>query len=413
MSKRIVVTGIGVVSPIGIGNAEFVRALKAGKSGASNIESFDTHAYATKFAAVVKNFNPEQFIDKKKAKKMARFTQLGVASAKMAIEDSGIDLSREDLSRIGVVTGTGLGGLDVIEEQEQVLLAHGPRRISPFLVPTIITNILPGEIAINYGFKGPNYSLASACASSNNAIGDALRLLRYGDADVMISGGSEGTIVPLALAAFCSMRALSRRNDEPHKASRPFDKNRDGFVMGEGAGIIVLETLEHALNRGAKIYAELAGYGASDDAYHITAPEPEGSAAVLAMEKAMNDASISKEEVDYINAHGTSTVLNDKTETFAIKKVFGKRSYKIPVSSTKSMIGHLLGGASVVELAATILAMQEGFIPPTINYETPDPECDLDYVPNTARIQSINCALSNSLGFGGHNATVVIKRYVK
>ncbi|MDR1784221.1 MAG: beta-ketoacyl-ACP synthase II [Endomicrobium sp.] len=413
MSKRIVVTGVGVVTPIGIGNAEFIRALKIGKSGVSAIESFDTSAYTTRFAATVKNFIPEQFIDKKKVKKMARFTQFGFASAKMAIEDSGLDLFNEDLSRIGVVSGTGIGGLDIIEEEEQTLLRQGPRKVSPFLIPMIITNMLPGEIAIHYGFRGTNYAVTSACASSNSAIGDALQLLRGGNVDVMISGGAEGSIVPLGLAGFCSIRALSKRNDDPQRASRPFDKDRDGFVIGEGAGMVVLETLEHALGRGAKIYAELAGYGASNDAYHITAPEPEGRGAVLAMEKAIIDAGISKEEVDYINAHGTSTVLNDKTETFAIKKVFGKRAYKIPVSSTKSMVGHLLGGASVVEFAATILAMQEGFIHPTINYETPDPECDLDYVPNTMRMQCINCAISNSLGFGGHNATVVIKKYVK
>jgi 3-oxoacyl-[acyl-carrier-protein] synthase II len=411
MNKRIVITGIGVVTPIGIGNAEFTRALREGRSGVSAIESFDTTAYTTKFAASVKSFDPEKFIDKKKIKRMARFTQLGFAASKMAVKDSGLNLSREDLSRIGVITGTGIGGLDIIEREEQVLLSRGPRRVSPFLIPMIITNMLPGEIAINYGFTGPNYAITSACASSNNAMGDALRLLRSGDADVIISGGAEGTIVPLGLAGFCSIKALSQRNDEPQKASRPFDKTRDGFVMGEGAGIVVFETFEHALNRGARIYAEFAGYGASDDAYHITAPEPEGKAAVLAMEKAIIDAGISKEEVDYINAHGTSTVLNDRTETFAIKKVFGKRAYKIPISSTKSMTGHLLGGAAVVELAATVFAMQEGFIHPTINYETPDPECDLDYVPNTARIQQVNCALSNSLGFGGHNATIVVKKY--
>jgi 3-oxoacyl-[acyl-carrier-protein] synthase II len=413
MNKRIVITGIGVVTPIGIGNAEFAKALKCGKSGASTIEMFNTDAYTTKFAAIVKDFNPEQFIEKKKIKKMARFTQLGSAAAKMAVEDSSLDLSKEDLSRIGVITGTGIGGLDVIGEEEQILLSKGPRRVSPFLIPMIITNMLPGEIAIRYGFTGPNYAVTSACASSNNAMGDALRLLRSGDADIIVSGGAEGAIVPLGLAGFCSIRALSQRNDNPQKASRPFDNNRDGFVMGEGAGIVVLEILEHALNRGAKIYAELAGYGASDDAYHITAPEPDGKAVVIAMEKAMIDAGISKDEVDYINAHGTSTLLNDKTETFAIKKVFGDRAYKIPISSTKSMIGHLLGAAAGVELIATILAMQDGFIHPTINYEIPDPDCDLDYVPNIARTQQISCALSNSLGFGGHNASVVIKKYAK
>jgi 3-oxoacyl-[acyl-carrier-protein] synthase II len=412
MKKRIVITGVGVVTPIGIGNAEFTNALKEGKSGVFNIESFDTSAYTTRFAAIVKDFKPEKFIEKKKINKMAKFTQFGFAAAKMAIEDSGLDLSKEDLSRIGVITGTGIGGLDVIEEEEQTLLAKGPRRVSPFLIPMIITNMLPGEIAIKYGFTGPNYAVTSACASANNAIGDALRLLRSGDADVIVTGGSEGAIVPLGLAGFCSIKALSGRNDDPQKASRPFDKNRDGFVMGEGAGIVVLETLEHALARGAEIYAELVGYGASDDAYHITAPEPEGKAAVFAIEKAISDAGISKDEVDYINAHGTSTVLNDKTETLAIKKVFGEKAYKIPISSTKSMTGHLLGGAASVELAATVLAMQEGFIPPTINYETPDPDCDLDYVPNKMRQQQITCALSNSLGFGGHNATIVIKKYV-
>jgi 3-oxoacyl-[acyl-carrier-protein] synthase II len=412
MKKRIVITGVGIVTPIGIGNAEFTNALKEGKSGASNIESFDTSAYTTRFAAIVKDFEPEKFIEKKKINKMARFTQFGFAAAKMAIEDSGLDLSKEDLSRVGVITGTGIGGLDIIEKEEQSLLAKGPRRVSPFLIPMIITNILPGEIAIEYGFTGPNYAVTSACASGNHAIGDALSLLRSGGADVIITGGSEGAIVPLGVAGFCCIKALSQRNDDPQKASRPFDKNRDGFVMGEGAGIVVLETLEHALARGAKIYAELVGYGASEDAYHITAPEPEGKAAISAMKKAISDAGISKDEVDYINAHGTSTALNDKTETLAIKKVFGEKAYKIPVSSTKSMTGHLLGGAAGVELAATILSMQEGFIPPTINYETPDPDCDLDYVPNKMRQQQITCALSNSLGFGGHNATIVVKKYV-
>ncbi|MDR1122576.1 MAG: beta-ketoacyl-ACP synthase II [Endomicrobium sp.] len=413
MKKRVVITGVGVVTPIGIGNVEFIKALKEGKSGVCNIDSFDTRAYTTRFAAIIKNFDPEQFIEKKKIKKMAKFAQFGFVAAKIAIEDSGLNLSEEDLSRIGVITGTGIGGLDIIEEQEQSLLTKGPRRVSPFLIPMIITNILPGEIAISYGFTGPNYTVTSACASSNNAIGDALRLLRNGDADVIVSGGSEGAIVPLGLAGFCSIKALSQRNEDPQKASRPFDKNRDGFVMGEGAGIVVLETLEHALNRDARIYAELAGYGASDDAYHITAPEPEGKAVILAIEKAIVDAGVSKDEIDYINAHGTSTALNDKTETFAIKKVFGDKAYKIPISSTKSMTGHLLGGAAGVELAATVFSMYEDFIHPTINYETPDPDCDLDYVPNKMRKQQITCALLNSLGFGGHNAIIIIKKYVK
>ena len=413
MKKRIVITGIGVVTPIGTGNAAFTEALKAGKSGISHIEHFDVSAYPAKISGYIKDFDPEKFIDKKKAKRMARFTQVGMSAAKLAIEDSKLDLSKESMSRIGVITGTGMGGLDVIEEEEKTLLEKGPRRVSPFLIPMIITNMLPGEIAIQYGFTGPNYAVTSACSSANHALGDALSMIRNGYADIMISGGAEAVITPLGLAGFCNMKAVSQANDEPEKASKPFDANRDGFVMGEGAGIVVLETLEHALARGAKVYAELAGYGASDDAYHMTAPDPEGKAAILAMEKAIEDAGISKDDVDYINAHGTSTNLNDKIETLAIKKVFGDRAYKIPVSSTKSMTGHLLGAAAGVELAATVLSMQAGFVHPTINYRTPDPECDLDYVPNNAREQQITCAISNSLGFGGHNSTVVIKRYDK
>ncbi len=344
---------------------------------------------------------------------MARFTQLGMAAATLAITDSGLDLSKEDISRVGVITGSGIGGIEVIEEEQKNLVLKGPRRVSPFLIPMIITNILPGEIAIEYGFTGPNYSLSSACASATNAIGDALRLLRYGDAEIVISGGSEAAITPLGLAGFCNIKALSERNDAPEKASRPFDKDRDGFVMGEGAGMFVLETLEHAKKRGARIYAELAGYGASDDAYHVTAPSPEGEAPAQAMRMALEDGGIKLEEMDYINAHGTSTPFNDKAETTAIKKVFGERAYKIPISSTKSMTGHLLGAAGGIELAACVICINKGFIHPTINYETPDPELDLDYVPNKARDAKINCALSNSLGFGGHNAAIAVKRYVE
>ena len=410
--KRVVITGMGVLSPIGIGKQEFVDALREGKSGANPITAFDASNFATKFCANVKNFVPENFIDKKKARRMARFTQMGVAAAKMAIEDAKLDLSKEDLSRIGVITGTGIGGLEITEEEHSVVVEKGPRRVSPFLIPMIITNMLPGEIAIEYGFTGPNYAVSSACASANHAIGNALRLLRYGDADVIITGGSEATITDLAVSGFNNIKALSTRNDDITKASRPFDLNRDGFLIGEGAGILVLETLEHALARGAKIYAELAGYGASDDAYHMTAPDPEAKSVIKALELAIKDAEISKDEVDYINAHGTSTELNDRTETLAIKTVFGERAYKIPVSSTKSMTGHLLGAAAGVEAIATVLCMENGFIHPTMNYETPDPNCDLDYVPNVARNQQINCAMSNSLGFGGHNATIVIKKYV-
>lgn len=410
--RRIVITGIGVVSPIGIGCQDFVAGLKEGKSGAALIESFDTTNYNSKFAGLVKGFQAENYMEKKKVRKTARFIQLGIAAAKMAIEDSGLDLEKEDKSRIGCVTGTGIGGMDVLEEEHTNLITKGPRRVSPFLIPMMITNMLPGEIAIEYGFTGPNYTVTSACASSNHAMGDALRLLRYGDADIMITGGAEAAVTPISVSGFCNLKALSTRNDDIKTASRPFDKNRDGFMIGEGAGILVFETLEHALARGAKIYAEVAGYGASDDAHHMTAPDPEAKGAVLAIERAINDAGISKDEIDYINAHGTSTHLNDLGETIAIKKVFGDRAYKIPVNSTKSMTGHLLGAAGAVEAVATVLCMKEGFIHPTINYETPDPECDLDYVPNKARQQQITCGLSNSLGFGGHNAAIILKKYV-
>jgi 3-oxoacyl-[acyl-carrier-protein] synthase II len=413
MYKRVVITGIGVITPIGIGIPDFVNSLKNGKSGVSLIDCFDTRMYSTKIAASVKNFNPELFIEKKKIRKMSRFVQFGFSAAKMAIDDSKLDVSKECLSKIGVITGTGIGGLDVMEKEEKNLLLNGPRRVSPFLIPMMITNILPAEIAIEYGFNGPNYSVSSACASSNHALGDALLTLRHGYADVIISGGAEGSIIPLGLAGFCSIKALSKRNDTPETASRPFDKTRDGFVIGEGAAMFVIETLDHALMRNAKIYAEIIGYGSSNDAYHITAPEPKGNSVVLAIERAINDAKILKEDIDYINAHGTSTELNDKIETFAIKKVFGNMSYKIPISSTKSMLGHLLGAAAAVELAATIFSLKYGFIHPTINYKTQDQNCDLDYVPNIARDKQIKCAISNSLGFGGHNAVIVIKKYVE
>jgi len=414
MKKRVVITGLGVVSPIGIGKDAYADSLRNGRSGVGLISVFDTAQYPTKFAACINNFKIEDFgIDRKKARHMARFTQLGVSAATMALTDSGLDLNKVDKSKVSVITGSGIGGIEVIEEEETNLVLKGPRRVSPFLIPMMITNMLPGEIAIKYGFTGPNYSVSSACASGNNAIGDALRILRYGDADIAIAGGSEAAITPLGLAGFCNIKALSERNDAPEKASRPFDKNRDGFVMGEGSGMFVLETLDHAKKRGAKIYAELAGYGSSDDAYHVTAPSPGGDAPAQAMRMAIEDGDIKYEEVDYINAHGTSTPFNDKAETLAIKKVFGERAYKIPISSTKSMTGHLLGAAGGIELAAIIVCMEKGFIHPTINYETPDPECDLDYVPNKAREAKINCALSNSLGFGGHNATLAVKRYVE
>jgi len=411
--RRVVVTGIGVVTPIGIGCGEFLDALKKGISGAAPVKAFDASGYSTTFACEVKNFNPENYIDKKKVRRLARFTQFALTAASEAVKNSGIDFSKTDTSRAGAITGTGIGGLEVLEAEYKNLVEKGPRRISPFLIPMIITNIAPGEIAIEYGITGPNYAVSSACASSNHAIGDAFVLVRSGYADVMITGGSEAAITPLGFGGFCSIKALSTRNDNPARASRPFDKERDGFVMGEGAAIMVIESLEHAVKRGAPILAELVGYGASDDAYHITAPSPDASGAARAMEAAIKDAGISKDEVDYINAHGTSTPLNDKAETLAIKKVFGERASEIPVSSTKSMTGHLLGAAGAVELAASILTMNAGFIHPTINYETPDPECDLDYVPNVPRQKEFNVVLSNSLGFGGHNSVIIAKRYVK
>ncbi|MEE8180015.1 MAG: beta-ketoacyl-ACP synthase II [bacterium] len=411
MDRRVVITGYGVISPIGIGADDFWNSLANGKSGISRISTFDTSQFSSQIGAEVKNFQPEKYIDKKKIRKMDRFSQLAVAAAKIAIEDAKLDMKKEDPFRVGVIVGSGIGGLSTVAAEHKVLLEKGPRRVSPFMIPMLITNIAAGEIAIAHNIQGPNYSLSSACATSNHAVGDALRLIQYGDADVIVAGGSEAAVTPLGLAGFCSARALSTRNDDPEHASRPFDKERDGFVMGEGAGIVILELLEHALSRGVPIRAELIGYGATNDAYHITAPSPDGQSAVRAISNALADGGVKPEEVDYINAHGTSTPLNDKVETFAIKKVFGDYAYKIPISSNKSMIGHLLGAAGAVELIATILSMEKEMIPPTINYEFPDPECDLDYVPNKARPKKINVALSNSLGFGGHNATLVVRKY--
>jgi len=411
MNRRVVITGYGVVSPVGIGIDDFWNSLASGKSGVTKVSFFDASQFSSRICAEVKNFEPEKYIDKKKIRRMDRFTQLAFAAAKMAIEDAKLDMEREDPFRVGVIVGSGIGGLSTVAAEHRVLLEKGPRRVSPFMIPMLITNIAAGEIAIAYNIQGPNYSLSSACATSNHTVGDALRLIRYGDADVIIAGGSEAAVTPLGLAGFCSAKALSTRNDDPEHASRPFDKERDGFVMGEGAGIVVLESLDHALSRGAPIHAELIGYGATDDAYHITAPSPNGESAARAMSNALADGGVTPEEVDYINAHGTSTPLNDKVETLAIKKVFGDYAYKVPISSNKSMFGHLLGAAGVVELIATILSVENEIVPPTINYEFPDPECDLDYVPNKARPKKINVALSNSLGFGGHNATLVVRKY--
>jgi len=411
MKKRIVITGMGVVSPIGIGTDVFWNALTTGKSGAARVTLFDVTGYTCQIAAEIKGFEPENYIEKKTIRRMDRFTQFAYAAADMAIRDAQLDQAKTDPDRVGVIVGTGIGGLSTIEEEHIVLREKGARRVSPFLIPKLISNMAPGEIAIRWGYTGPNYAVSSACATSNHAIGDAMRLLRYGDADVMIAGGSEAAITPLGFAGFCSARTLTTRNDAPEKASRPFDLNRDGFLMGEGAGIVVLETLDHAVARGAKIYAELAGYGATDDAYHITAPNPEATSSVKAMQRALADADLKPEDIQYVNAHGTSTELNDKTETKALKLVFGEHAKKLAISSTKSMTGHLLGAAGVTELIATTLNITHQIAHPTINYETPDPDCDLDYVPNKPRPMLITNAISNSLGFGGHNAVLAVKRY--
>jgi 3-oxoacyl-[acyl-carrier-protein] synthase II len=410
--KKIVITGVGVVSPIGIGKEAYWASLESGKNGFARITKFDPANYTCQIDAEVKGFDPLLYIEKKRARRMDLFTQFAIAASHMAMKDANLDHTKVDPERAGVIVGSGIGGLPTIEAQHSVLLEKGPSRVTPFLIPMLITNIAPGEIAIDFGFVGPNFSVSSACATANQSIGAALRHMRYGDADVMIAGGTEAAITALGVAGFCQAQALTTDfNNNPAIASRPFDAKRSGFVMGEGAGIVILETEEHAKKRGARIYAELAGYGATDDAFHITAPNPEAKAATKAMELALKDAGVAPEQIDYINAHGTSTNLNDKTETKAIKMVFGDHARKIPISSTKSMTGHLLGAAGGVELIATLLSMEKGIVHPTINYENPDPECDLDYVPNKARAHKITAALSNSLGFGGHNAVLVVKKY--
>ncbi len=409
--RRVVVTGIGLVTPIGIGVENVWKNLISGRSGIGRITRFDPASLATQIAGEVKDFNPEGFIEKKEIKKMDTFIQYAIAAAKIAMEDSDIDINAVKPERVGVVVGAGLGGLPGIEKYHRILIEEGPKRISPFFIPMVIANLAAGQISIIFGAKGPNSSTSTACAAGAHAIGDSAKYIQLGYADVMIAGGAESTITPLAIAGFNSMKALSTRNDEPERASRPFDKDRDGFVMGEGAGIIILEELEHARRRGARIYAEFAGYGLNGDAYHITAPDPEGEGGRRCMEMALEDARIDPSEVDYINAHGTSTYYNDILETKAIKRLFGEHAKRIMVSSTKSMTGHLLGAAGGVEAAFTVLSIYHGVIPPTINLENPDPECDLDYVPNQAREKKIKVAISNSFGFGGTNACLVFKRF--
>jgi 3-oxoacyl-[acyl-carrier-protein] synthase II len=409
--RRVVITGLGALTPLGDNKEEFWEALSQGKSGIGRLSSFEVSSFSSQVAAEVKEFVPEKYIEKKKANKMDRFTQFALVASMEAVKDANLEMEKEDPTQIGVIVGSGIGGIGTIEKQHKVFLEKGPRRISPFLIPMLLIDLAPGQISMHFGAKGPNFSLTSACSTAAHAIGEALRFIQREDAEVIIAGGSEAALTPLGFGGFCAARALSTRNEEPERASRPFDKERDGFVMGEGAGIVILESLEHAQRRKAHIYAEIGGYGANGDAYHITAPAPDGEGAARAMRLALEDAKISPQEVDYINAHGTSTPLNDKYETMAIKKVFGEYAYKLAISSTKSMTGHLLGAAGGIELIACVLAIEKGIIPPTVNYEYPDPECDLDYVPNQAREKKINVALSNSLGFGGHNAMLAVKRY--
>ncbi|RPI79566.1 MAG: beta-ketoacyl-[acyl-carrier-protein] synthase II [Desulfobacteraceae bacterium] len=411
MQRRVVVTGLGIVSPLGTGLKKNWEAVCAGHSGIRKITRFDASLFTSQIAGEVPDFKSEDWLDKQQARRFDIFIHYALAAARMAMEDSALKIDAGNAQKVGCITGTGLGGLAMLEEYHQILVEKGPKRISPFFIPGIIANMVPGQIAIEYGARGPNQSIETACTSSCHAIGEAFRYIREGRVDAMITGGSEAVISPLALGGFCAMRALSIRNDQPEKASRPFDKDRDGFVMGEGAGILILEELEHAKARGARIYAELAGYGLSADAYHITAPDPEGKGAIASMKIAIEDAGLKPEDIDYINAHGTSTDLNDASETKGIKAVFGAHAYKLAVSSTKSMTGHLLGGAGGIEAIFSVMTIKNSLIPPTINYETPDPDCDLDYVPNKSRAAKVRTALSNSFGFGGTNGSLLFKEF--
>ncbi len=400
---------MGVVSPCGNSVPELWKSLCEGKSGIGPITNFDAAAYPSRIAGQVKNFD-SSCINKKDLRRMDKFVQYAIVATKEAFDDAGIDLEKENRDEIGVLIGSGIGGIETIEREHTTLIQKGPDRLSPFLIPMLIVNMAPGQVSIQFGLRGPNVSIATACATGTHAIGEAARMLKFGDAEVMVAGGTESAISPLGIGGFCAMRALSTRNDEPQRASRPFDLERDGFVMGEGAGIVVMESLERAKARGAKIYAEIAGYGLSGDAYHMTSPTPGGEGAARCMAMALKNAKLKPEDVSYINAHGTSTQMNDKFETSAIKTVFKDYAYKVPVSSTKSMTGHLLGAAGGVELIVSALAVKHDIVPPTINYENPDPDCDLDYVPNKARHVIVETAMSNSLGFGGHNTSIIVKK---
>jgi 3-oxoacyl-[acyl-carrier-protein] synthase II len=408
---RVVITGLGAVTPVGNTAEEFWTALIQGKSGIGPITRFDATDFPTRIAGEVKGFDALKFVDKKDDRKLDLYLKYALACAVMAVEDAGLDPAKEDGNRFGVLVGSGIGGISTLLESHKVLLDKGPDRVSPFFIPMLIINMASGLISMRFGARGPNSSVVTACATGNHAIGDATRIIQRGDADVMIAGGAEAIIIPLTIAGFCQMKAMSTRNDEPARASRPFDADRDGFVCGEGGGLVVLESLEHAVRRDARIYAEVVGYGMTGDAHHMTAPDPEGDGAARAMAAALRDAALEPPAVGYINAHGTSTPYNDKFETIAIKRVFGEHAKRLPVSSTKSMTGHLLGAAGGIEAVATTLALYHGVLPPTINYEKPDPECDLDYVPNQARKQDVEVALSNAFGFGGTNATLAFRKY--
>jgi 3-oxoacyl-[acyl-carrier-protein] synthase II len=411
MRKRVVITGMGCISPVGNTVGESWSALLEGKSGAGIISHFDASSHKTRFAAEVKGFDGTALFGVREARKMDRFTQFALAVTREALEQAGLKIDESNRDRVGVLIGTGIGGIGTILEQAQLMRERGADRVSPFLIPMMISDSAAGMLAIRIGARGPNMSLATACASGNNAIGEALEMIRRGAADVMVAGASEAALIPLTMAGLNVMGALSTRNDDPQRASRPFDKNRDGFLMGEGAGVLILESLEHAQARGANILGELSGYGTTDDAHHISAPAENGAGAAISMKLALEDAGLGTGDIGYINAHGTSTPLNDKSETGAIKTLFGGQAYSIPISSTKSMTGHLLGASGAVEAVFSIMAIREGILPPTINYQTPDPQCDLDYVPNQSRTVSPNHVMSNSFGFGGHNATLVFSRF--
>jgi len=411
VERKVVVTGIGVISPVGSGKDKFWQSIIGGKSGIDRIKSFDPGDFDSQVAGEVKDFNPEDFLPRKEYRRMDRFSQFAVCASLMAMEDASMSLENLDRERAGVILGSGIGGIQTFEDQHQVLLTKGPGKVSAFFIPMMIVNMGAANVAIQLKLKGPNSCVSTACEASTHALGEALRIIQRGEADLMVAVGAEASITPLALAGFCAMKALSTHNDDPAKASRPFDRTRDGFVMAEGAAALILEEEERAKKRGARIYAELKGYGSTCDAYHITAPDPEGEGAARSMKLAIEDACLTPEDIDYINAHGTSTPLNDKVETLAIKKVFGERAYQIKISSTKSMTGHLLGGAGALEGAITALSIYHGIIPPTINLEEKDPECDLDYTPDHAFSLKIRNALSNSFGFGGHNGSLVFSRY--